>query len=139
MIRCCVVCRKTAEKQELLRFVLQCVSEMKMGRGSEVEERVVVLDVGRCLPGRGAYCHSAACCVGAPKVEALLVASLVRAAKQQGNAVSAKLRGVDVVVEEALRHSALGVAVKQSLQRIFDEVRVASESKRMGKPGRVRL
>ena len=60
--RSCVVCRKRAAKETLLRFVLR--------------ENTPLLDLMQVDFGRGAYCHPTLGCAFAPGVDSLLLMML---------------------------------------------------------------
>ena len=58
-IRTCAVCRKKAEKESLLRFVL---AGQRLGVWESGERMELLLDALQQASGRGAYCHADTAC-----------------------------------------------------------------------------
>ncbi len=88
-VRTCIVCRGKAEKDGLLRFVLEAVVGPDWGAKSGVKNgaaggkvhgsgsiRRLRLDVAHRLPGRGVYCHAVPACLGERKLTLLAVKQL---------------------------------------------------------------
>lgn len=65
-VRTCVVCRSSAPKEQLIRFVRSEVKSEENGRGE------ISCDLFQVLPGRGAYCHPELNCVFGKEAESRL-------------------------------------------------------------------
>ena len=74
LTRTCVVCRKRAEKSQLLKFTaVQIAEKLKSGMTHEA-----VFDAGQKMFGRSAYCHASSQCLSSPKLEKLIMSGLNR-------------------------------------------------------------
>jgi len=79
--RTCVSCRRPAEQEELIRFLI--VREAVSAADSAAEREVMSADALRRRPGRGVYCHLRVECLRRPDLGELLLGSLARAAKRR--------------------------------------------------------
>jgi predicted RNA-binding protein YlxR (DUF448 family) len=71
--RTCVVCRKTDEQEQLIRFGLQ---REQTQDGKEVWR--LTADLRRRLPGRGVYVHRSPACLQSRKLEQLLLSGIAK-------------------------------------------------------------